>query len=98
MNRIDLGTVAEGYEAYMETVGFDHTYYIEEVASGVTNGFDSLEDFSEHVLMIVNPMGYYTLKRYASELLDGLIKDDESEAIKYCKNIGMSDEEMEWLR
>lgn len=91
MSRIEMGTIKEGYEAFLVTKGFDYQYEIVEEEE-VTNTYDTLEEFAEAVMMIINPMGFYTMRRVARELLE---KVDDKEAV--IKELGISEEAIEWL-
>lgn len=86
-----MGTITEGYEAFLVTKGFDYQYEIVE-EEDVTNTYDTLEEFAEAVLMIINPMGFYTMRRVARELLERV---DDQEAV--IKELGISEEAIEWL-
>lgn len=91
MSRIEMGTITEGYEAFLVTKGFDYQYEIVE-DDDVSNTYYTLEEFAEAVMMIINPMGFYTLKRVARELLERV---DDKEVV--AKEIGLREEQIEWL-
>ena len=98
MTRIEMGMITDDYKTYMVTEGFDIHYEIIEVDSGITNTFNSLEDFAEEVLMIVYPMGYNRLKNVARKLLMGYAKENRDQAILYCKKeLFMEDKEFEFI-
>ena len=99
MSKIEMGDITENYEANMITKGFDISFEIVEKDSGVTNTYDSINDFAEQALMLINPMGFYTMKRIARELLAEVAKiEGEDAAYKFCREgIGMSEEEIEFI-
>lgn len=91
MDRISIGTISEGYEAFVIRKGFDIAYEIVEDEE-ISNTYETLEDFAENVMMIINPMGFYSVRRVASELFKRI---DDKETV--AKEIGLNEEQMDWL-
>lgn len=98
MNRIKIGDIDIGYEAYMITEGFDIKFEVIETESGVKNTFDTLGKFAEEVLLTQNMMGYYRLKTLLEDLITKVMDSGAYDVIdKWKADQFVSEDELETL-
>lgn len=70
MERIKLGEVGDN-EVFAISKGFDTVFEISS-PGGVTNRYESLEDFADDIMISARKIGYFRLETIAINLLEGI--------------------------